>query len=459
MRHPACALLCALFLCVKLLPAATSDLLQVQIVHRHGARTHLSKHPTNPGEEEEAALLPQGVTELRELGNIVRQQYLLPGAPRRIRTASLNFKSPADAVSISSNLDRALASARAFLVGLYPTEHELIPTRTYAAPQNDYRLRGYAICPRHAVRISDFTRSPEFIVIENNATSFLSRLAGPVNEKASLSNVFNIYDKYALARLSPLPPGVPSPLSTPDWARLQKLADWTESQKFGPGVALEELGAPLAATLLRHSNDAISGKPTHRIIEYSAHYPTLFSLAAALTSSNAKLKAPFDAVPPFAAALLWETYSNGTLKTRWYAGDGMPPKSIALLSCDGACKIDDIAKKYGVLEEPGPFCSKCRVNAGVSSVCAPRGMCKNASAIAGVIGAVLGVFIAVAFMAITSCICTRRRRRNVAVAAEQVRRSAVLPQDDDLGWSDGRAVKFGVGLGASASSSGATSGG
>ncbi len=441
-----------------------AELLQVQIVHRHGARSHLSKDGAKPGLENGAQLLPEGVEQLRTLGGIVRSRYLEPTSNTKIRSGLQNYSSPLDLLSISTNLDRTLASARAFLVGLYPLNHELIPTKTYGAKENDYRLRGYAICPDFDEHVELRKIGEPFRALFKEHSQFLERIARAVNEEPTVKSLFNIYDKYKLTSLGhPTPPGT-KPLSASDWAKLKKITDLVECTPFNirNKHSTASSGQPLFATLMSYSTEISKhfdnpSSTTHRIIEYSAHYPTLLSLFDVMLPESPDLTPPSNSIPEFGAALLWETHraDDGSffIRTLWYSGDSKPPKQYSILPCAPKCTLNELSSLFrGRLSTaPQPFCSACKTNPNTSPICAdgalpshindniqvkdspPFQICQSARISSGFIGGASGIGLVILGWIIVRCIRMYRMKQERRRLARM--NSISNTAEIDPGWS------------------------
>lgn len=348
------------------------ELLQVQIVHRHGLREHLHKHEIHPGQENGAVLLPAGRKQLITLGDFIRKRYILDtnNSPK-FRSA---FTSPADFISISSNLDRTLTSSRAFVFGLYPENAPFIPTKVFNSKENDYRLRGYTFCPEFTFKLKDnFFQSKEFLKKKNENKKFLERVATPIGEFANLTNAFNIFDIYHLANLNESTVPDAGRLNPEDFARLKSLADWVEISKYS---ASNIPGTPLLATMLNYSLEISASKDarmTHRIIEYSAHYPTLLSLFSA--TEHYKMKA----IPEFGSALIWETHRDSRTKgvfirTFWYPGGAANKTDLTEIQLFPKMDLNSIqnGRLKGISPGPRFFCMRCGTNPSLHPICAPN---------------------------------------------------------------------------------------
>lgn len=375
---------------------AAAELLQVQVIHRHGARTRLAKDATLSlvGYEGGATLLADGVEQLNTLGRMVREVYLMGttslvagesvGGPA-LAGATGAYKEPSDFRAVSSALDRTLASSRAFIQGLFPDDRLRVPTYMFHDDPDDYLLRAHALCPKHASRVRTWYESDAFREKEAATATLRSTWAAKLNEPPGLSNWFNVYDQVFLHHYGHLTNDkLPQPVPAADFEAIQDLAYWLEDNKYGADNMGHLVGGALLGELLERArafvdaprlSDVTDGPDNaaqdqdrprrHRLIEYSAHYPTLLGL---LTSLGVRLSEvqPDGALPHFGAALLLELHSapdgRPALAARWYPGEdtearpGLSPDArlrnvsgAALcgdgVTTDGLCPLAEVAAR------------------------------------------------------------------------------------------------------------------
>eukprot|EP00168_Porphyra_purpurea_P015139 TRINITY_DN4548_c0_g1_i2.p1 TRINITY_DN4548_c0_g1~~TRINITY_DN4548_c0_g1_i2.p1 ORF type:complete len:514 (-),score=170.63 TRINITY_DN4548_c0_g1_i2:90-1631(-) len=425
-----------------------AELIQLQVIHRHGARMALSKDAglSLAGFEGGAQLLGEGMEQVELLGKTIRNLYLLDTQSTTVdgrledRAALAGgtgtYTRPTDFRAVSSALDRTLASSRAFVAGLYPAEETRVPTYMFHNDPDDYLLRGHALCPTHAAKVRAWYGSDEFREEERRSAALRAKwaaLAGVGDD--SLANWFNVYDRVflhheGLETRTGLPPQVPDG----EFNAIQRLAAWLESNKYGPvndghlvasallGEVLERASAAVAssASLSRRDNGsdaavvavaAPNGEAgvaqdndlprVHRLIEYSAHYPTLLGLLTALGIPHSEVGAD-GAVPDFGSALLLELHRSpdgrDTLAARWYAGGVRSPEpgstfdallvnvsNVAL--CGGAaprgglCPLREVIGRTAARVSPSAaaWCGACG-NTDESPLCfaAARGVASSA---------------------------------------------------------------------------------
>ncbi|OSX79508.1 hypothetical protein BU14_0076s0064 [Porphyra umbilicalis] len=447
-RLATAAVVAAATLLVGSASPSSAELIQLQVIHRHGARTPLNKDAglSVAGFEGGAQLLGEGVEQLELLGKTVRNVYLLDtqsaivgetfkdGAVLAGATGA--YKRPTDFRAVSSALDRTLASSRAFVAGLYPADETRVPTYMFHNDPDDYLLRGHALCPSHAAKVRSWYGSDEFRDEEERSAALRTKWAALAGvEDDSLANWFNVYDRvflhqYGLKKSSGLPTQVPSN----EFEAIQRLASWLESNKYGPVNDGHLVASALLGEVLERANAADAAAPSlsrpddesdaaavaatvsdgdagvaqdndlprvHRLIEYSAHYPTLLGLLTALGIPLSEVE-PDGALPNFGAALLLELHRSPnertTLAARWYGGGVRTPRpgltydhfltnvSNAALCGDGAprdgrCPLTEVAGRTAarVASSAAEWCAACG-NTDESPLCfaAARGVASSA---------------------------------------------------------------------------------
>jgi len=375
-RLATAAVVAAATLLVASASPSSAELIQVQVIHRHGARTPLNKDAglSLAGFEGGAQLISEGVEQLELLGKTVRNVYLIDTQSSItgetfedaavLAGATGAYKRPTDFRAVSSALDRTLASSRAFVAGLYPADETRVPTYMFHNDPDDYLLRGHALCPTHAAKVRSWYGSDEFRDEEERSAALRTKWAALAGvEDDSLANWFNVYDRvflhqYGLKESRGLPARVPDD----EFDAIQRLASWLESNKYGPvndghlvasallGEVLERANAAAAAArrlsrpddesdaaaVAAAASDGEAGVAqdndlprVHRLIEYSAHYPTLLGLLTALGIPLSEVEAD-GALPNFGAALLLELHrtvdGRDMLAARWYGGGVRTPQ-------------------------------------------------------------------------------------------------------------------------------------
>lgn len=418
---------------------AHAELIQIQILHRHGARPPLIKHAYNTSIEDRhrnrARLFPIGIDQIRALGTYVNETYI-KGSDK---ITNLSAPLIRQVNSRTSNTVRTIQSAQAFLSGLDPGK--IYFTRVFGTARNDWVIRGYAICPELVRRFKDFVNGDQLRKKkeQDGNGKFVENLAKRLeDQKADFTEVFNIYDKYLEIRKKGF--GRPrfspeaSPLSDQEFERLEGLADWYESTKFSFGEHKIHVAAGLLADILKGMeafvNRRTSRPPPFRIVHYSAHYPTLLSLWASLRAGNSddEPKPPADKIPRFGAALIFELHKEGDdyfVRMRWFNGGlekdekivpgDFRPVAIGRGACseenkEQGCKYSDFKNLLsGINRERKEFCEMCKATAPVCRD--PRfGASNRGKVTAGFVGGIIGLCAGTA-LALSYTMCSARRKR------------------------------------------------
>lgn len=310
-------------------------LLQVQLVTRHGAREELSKDPSTLGEGG-AQLTAEGESQMVGLGAQLRAHYLLP--PGAL-LPELTAYSAEDVWLLSSAPDRAIASAMSLVDGLWPPsngdQYEATQVPVHSLPaRHDITIRAYHSCPAYHDDLEALYTSRAFEEEEGRSLSLLETLAEEFPSEAvvdaeeqvayvPLNRLWNVFDQLHVTQgtMGPSP-------------ELRSLASWVEHQRFSQTTAGSKLGANLWTEIMQRAESvvasvqsatspsvtlapAVSLHPPHKLVAYSAHYPTILSLLSALTlfTHNPTLLSEGQEIPDYAAALiveLWQWTSSTT---------------------------------------------------------------------------------------------------------------------------------------------------
>lgn len=392
---------------------AGGDLRALFVIHRHGARPPLTKDPQDPSQETaetpETALYPAGKEQLRELGAYVNKNYSA--------TASVTSR---QVTAFSSDFPRTLLSSRAFLSGLLPNASDDVYTSVFDKPDSDWIIRGYANCPQLEDNFLEFMETDEYKDKEREYAGFVENLAEKLNTDAfepTFENVFNVYDRYTIIRegYNTQPDGKPvDEISDEDMDKLTSVADWYESSKFFHGTKNTAVAGGLLLEIVNQLSNATEPGAKFRIVEYSAHYPTLLSLLAEMQyRSPDEIQPPADEIPGFGAALFIELRTGDSndggfrVFLKWFPGGNNDPEdttipisrrcgSSNLEKAAEGCPWDDFRDQYTPLIELDEFCRACKSDQGACVNLNSRGLSKAIYIIIGlVVGIVVGILIAI----------------------------------------------------------------
>lgn len=365
--------------------SAAEKVVQVIVVHRHGARRPLTKHPYDPSDETIAprpeALYDEGKEQLRRLGQYLRTRYIDTNSESRLEGLPGGNLNAQHVLAYSSNFTRTLLSSRAFLSGLLPDVHTRVPILLFnAAGDTDRILRGYATCPTIKDKFLEFVNGTEYEKKKKEDGEFVVQLAKGLKTKdvsAEFDNVFNVFDRYNIIKnYDDRPDGHQiTPLPDESMQKLASIANWYEGKKFH--YATHDV--PVAAGLLQNIvqrmaqlDDVVEGDTVEipLVIEYSAHYPTLLTLLGTLRQSD-DWQPPAKEIPGFGAALLFELRrgddESHTVYMRWFSGGDdeieMEKYPLGVEGCDTeseGCALDILKKAVSKTYELD-FCTECGI--------------------------------------------------------------------------------------------------
>lgn len=376
------ALLLFLFTLTLLCNVAHADdeVRQVIVIHRHGARYPLDKDPFDPSneniEDRTDVLYREGEGQLRALGEYVRANYF----------SGKIADSPYRVVSYSSDLRRTLLSSRAFLSGLLGANQIKVATLMFEPSAEDWIIRGYAICPRIRTKFLDFTKTSEYKEWKNRHEEDISSIAekmGMPKDERQFENIFNIYDRFITMAYE----NETSTLNNDERKTLVDVANWYESRKFNHLVhgdknianGLLKKVADWMTDFHEPENDKTLAVQNAKVIEVSAHYPTLLTLLSTLNEDATKIEFPADQIPSFGAAIIVElrgTTAEKSVKFQWYPGNTSDTKDIKISpieikrkGCDDEqCNLSDTFKATKQFERTD-FCDQCASGSTISKAC------------------------------------------------------------------------------------------
>lgn len=458
---------------VLLAAGVHAELLQVQVLHRHGARPHLKKTSADPSVEVGGAeLLPEGVAEMLALGQAVRDRYLEKGGPAVIADSSGTYSSSADFYALSSQTSRTLSSSRAFIEGVYgdssSTESSAtarVPTHVFASESRDWRLRGYTMCPAFSSAIEALLQSDDFRKKESQVSGAgdLREAGEAIGEKnPDLAHAFNIFDRLVLARGNYAAVDAEAKayqLSDAAFEEIKSAADWIESRKYGDSATAGTLvSGGLLNDMLRRADAMLQvdqadvGYEKTRLVEYSGHYPLLLGAFSALDIDSATFTAAQSApakdasttIPAFASALVWEVHSGGNVKMFWVAGGQnatFVPIPCSSTKTDVSCPLAAISSQLSdAVSSRASFCSKCGYNEKVNSdVCSSSASVGGSSnGFIGFGGFISGILVG----ALAACLyitCAGRRR-----SRQQIQNAPIQPLENN-DFNGGSSEEIGVG--------------
>ena len=345
-------------------PRNKLELIFVNVVYRHGARSPLSQIPTDPNIKNEEINWPQGQGQLTENG--MRMQYELGLFFRKRYNSLLSATYKRNEIYVRSlDIDRCLMSAECNLAGLYPpsgnqkwnepdTSWQPIPVHTVAYKNDKLLQYPLSNCPKYDYIMSKVRASPEYkIFYEIRNHDFIKKIANfsGLNLLAMPSSIsYYVYDTLVCEKVQNL--------TLPIWATDSVMEKLFEISGFGfsalyGDIGNEELrveiakvaGGVLLKQILLNINQSKSGEAPQKLIAYSGQDITIAALLSAL---NVSIKLP----PPFASSIIFELYkTKKDNEVQYYVKTYYKAKYLIPLNVFG-CELNCPLKKFIALSKP-----------------------------------------------------------------------------------------------------------
>jgi len=306
-----------IFLCFKCCYSSKPELVFVNIVFRHGARTPIKNFPNNPNSnvwnEKPGQLTMIGVKQHYELGQFLRTRY----------NSILSETYKSDEIYVrSTDVDRTLMSAEANLAGLYPpkgfqkwngsfTTWQPIPVHT-VSKDDEYLLNfPNTICSKYMNDIYPAIHSSksylDFVEANQELIDKVTRLSGQ-----SDSNIFSLWNVQDVVECEKV-----QNVSSAKWITEeiynQMSAIIAKEMTYDAGGVTQDfrlkaakLGSGnLLKKIIENMKTKITSPNSPKLTIYSAHDTTLAALLTALDDYN-------DIIPPFASAIIFELHRYNT---------------------------------------------------------------------------------------------------------------------------------------------------
>ncbi|XP_029200114.2 prostatic acid phosphatase-like isoform X1 [Acropora millepora] len=290
---------------------------QAVVISRHGSRTLLRKDHKTFEERTDSQLTVRGMDQMFRAGSYVQKRY------QNLHLLSSVY-SPSDIYVRSSDYSRTLNSALSFLLGLYPPKNKTIETYAgvFSAPhdiqqvpihtvavQNDQLLRGWLVCPRLNKRLTAFYESMEFKMKKTESALLRKTLEKILNiEKIELTDFYNVYDYIHLHRLYN---HTYLNITDKQWRQVVNVADWVEYNKYSQEVIGDIGGGLLANEIAFSFSEAAANRSKAKLLYYSAHYGTMFSLFTAL-GLNEATNSTLRRIPYYASLIFIELLQDSS---------------------------------------------------------------------------------------------------------------------------------------------------
>jgi hypothetical protein len=445
--------------------AAEMRLKQLHVITRHGSRYALTKTQTLVEGTGEGALTPLGQKQMFDLGVWLRTLYSSFSLFKVFDPSKVHFQ--------SSAFERTVTSANSFSLGFFPQSARdpagtsllsVIPANVpvYTTEnKNDVTIRAYDKCGAFLSYLGSLYASEEWKALEKDNSALLKRLAGIASFEEfvdsstgtfPLTEVWNAYDAIHVTKTECdvegsvycqylQNPSVKDDLDDDEWFALQSLAHQTELLKYGNDVAGKYVGGNLLLQIVDRMQGTLDGQSSaafEKFYLYSAHYPTILGLLAALNDK------PVDSevIPSYASALIFELYEDDTdgqrsVQVLYKAGDESDPKPVPLGSACSNTALCPLATVAGLVSNLSlkSWCQNCgNVDADVC-VADLLGSLKSCSAdmkVPLVVGWFSGVLSSLVVLAVTLFV-QRIRRRSVKSSTVEEKSSMVKEETVSLG--------------------------
>lgn len=359
-------LLVGLLSCLLPPPAVESSSLQlVQILFRHGDRTPSHTFPTDPHRQH----WKEGVEMLTKLGAL--QQFRLGQFLRRRYRDFLPAHYHCNFTHVrSTDNDRAILSAQAQLLGLYPAPvdtdtvmqpgqfplPQLVPIHT-VPKRIDQTLKMTSPCPAYKRLWLEMQQSELWKSLHSKYQPFFDQLKQWTGlEKVGLKRTFQIAD--------PIHTWISHNLTLPSWVtpqvvrRLYEVQNLKQWLRYHSREMQRLRGGPLLKLLLENMRGKVEGDHLQRRrlwYSYSAHDSTVAAVSTALGVYN-------RIQPPYCACLIVElhkTKDEAHSVRLFYRNDSSrAPWRLTLPGCEFDCPLDRFVQlSSGNL--PGDISKEC----------------------------------------------------------------------------------------------------
>jgi hypothetical protein len=334
---------------------ATEELVLVQILHRHGARSAIVSSnvslicPTGCG-----MLNWEGKQQLASVGRYLRQRY--NNLPHQAPLFPSESYDPRTVTSRSTNILRTLQSASGLLQGLFPNMSDYFPAISTVDLFTDTLLLTDAIPAYHIyqqLHIKDIETTivePQLRKLFNQSTAEAMGVELSIDKTCSNASTFvpcilEAQDIAATYASTGVLTNGSFPVTLSFRPQLQ-LARFALNSAFFPYNASSELdqargslGQNIAMTMIQNMHAKKSGKLAQSLMHYSAHDTTVMPFAATL--GNNDLMIPLFGTT-YVLELWWDAETKNNLTVRAYAGiPGQSPGNYTIdvenfpLSCMG----------------------------------------------------------------------------------------------------------------------------
>jgi hypothetical protein len=277
-------------------------------------------------------LTPLGQTQLFDLGVWLRKFYTAYSLFEVYDSSKVRLQ--------SSAFERTVTSANSLALGLFPqaardpTGESVLSVIPANVPvyttevKNDVTIRAYDKCETFLNHLGDLYSSEGWKELEKENSELLIRLTtipafqgyADSTGKVPLTEVWNVFDAILVAKTecageytascqNVLASSFKDVLNDDEWVALQSMAHQAELLKYGSNIAGRLVGGNLLLQIVERMQETAVGRTSadfEKFYLYSAHYPTILGLFAALSEESVDS----EVIPSYASALIFEVYEN-----------------------------------------------------------------------------------------------------------------------------------------------------
>ncbi|XP_054713823.1 lysosomal acid phosphatase-like [Uloborus diversus] len=323
------------------------DLIQIQVIFKHGHRSPFRLYKTDPNPKE---LWSEGLGQLTKLG---RLQLYVMGDHLKKRYSHLISSNPNEMEMMSSNASRSMYSAYCFLAGMYPPDEEWafaeIPWQPipvlYVPEEEDMHLQSNPNCPKYEEVKRRLTKSEEVLRFVGQYKTFYEFVH---NKSGSPCSTFEgAGDVYKTLSVEG-----DSNLTIPEWAvqswdELIHQTDVGYYWHFATKVQHRLRGGPILGLIFDRMKSRIDGEHKDiKVYGYSGHGSNVAAIQCALLLYDMKHA-------PHAATIVFELYRDyqDNYSVRFVLFNSTHPERrleepfvFKLHGCDEYCPIESFER-------------------------------------------------------------------------------------------------------------------
>lgn len=296
---------------------------------RHGDRNPEKEIPAAPvvWKEGLGELTPIGMNQVYRLGAMLRKKYvdeyhLLPA----------NYDAKTMYVR-STDMNRTLMSATAFLFGLYPLESGALPSGFQPIPIHTVSVNQDTLLAVKGYSLTQDIWKEKSLLFKDKLPVWSKATGIQINSFRELGYLADNLRVRNIHHVS-LPPG----LSQSDANEMMAIAEWAMVEKFKRHAVTYSMGHELLSLIANAMKESIQHKSPLKYILFSGHDSSMMAVMNTLGS-------PLNHIPPYASRLnfsLWEDAG------RYFVKVTLNDQPVVIPGCDKEiCSMGQFYKIVG----------------------------------------------------------------------------------------------------------------